>query len=179
MNGFAVVLQESEFRGENGLRFNPRYQGFDRLPAWPSTHSEEESPLWDYYFTDVKSEETNLVVELETARKVLKSFANSTRNYEILFCCEGNEDSALRVLREKQHVTLFGYDVAGVAGGGWSIVGDWSPSEWARAFLPRLNEFGLFSNFADANEYLEHYIENREFDFDSRFSIVCLARLNQ
>ncbi len=68
-----------------------------------------------------------------------------------------------------------GYDVAGICGACWSIVGDFSESEWAKPYLPLLNENGLFRDRADAERYRNEYQENNDPDYD--FEVVFVSRI--
>lgn len=155
---------------------NPRYSGVNRIPMYPSKYAEEATALDDYVFGNMKSASTNLIPDLTTAADLLERLSPSPRKYEILLCCPGPDEKACQTLKPDEVVPL-GYDVALVKGDGWSIVADFAFGEWAKAFLTRLNEHGLFRNRSDAEDYLRAYRDQQEPDADMPFEVVFVARV--
>ena len=174
--GFLVVLKTPECRGERGSRLNPQYSGVNRVPLYPPPNAEEASALDEYVFGDIKSNETNLIPYFGTALTLLKKLSSSPRAFEVIYCGTGPEDPILDELAVEKVVAL-GYDVAGVTGDGWSIVGDFASGEWAVAFANRLNSYGLFRDRADAQAYLKGYEDHNEPDSDIPFDVVYVARM--
>ena len=141
------------------------------MPGWLSEYPEETAALDRYVFGDLKSRETNLIPDLATALKLLNDFSSSPREFEIILCCAGPSDGALAALKSEETAAL-GYDVAVAKGDGWSIVGDFASGEWANVFLKGLNEFGLFRERPNAEDYLRGYRGHNEPDADMPFEVV-------
>ena len=173
--GFLVVLPEPEFRGEVGRSINPRYSGVDRVPTYPSKYREESTAIDEYVFGDFKDMESNVIPSLPKALDLLKMFSASPRTFEVIFCCDGPDAESLQRLNKDKIVHL-GYDVAVVTGDGWSIVDDFSGSEWAAHFAERLNQNGLFAARSDAESYLREYRRHSEPDHDMDFDVVYVVR---
>ncbi len=174
--GFLVVLETPEFRGEAGLRLNPRYAGVNRVPTYPSQYSEEAAALDDYIFGNVKSEITNLIPDYATAVDLMQRLSCSGRRYQLLLCCPGPNENGCEIIKLNE-ATALGYDVALLKGDGWSIVGDFSSGEWAKGFLPQLNENGLFRHQSDAERYLHAYREHHEPDAEMPFEVAFVVRV--
>ena len=176
LEGYLVVLKTPECQSEAGKRLNPRYAGVNRVPAYPSDYREEQSALDEYFFGNFKSMETNLIPELSSAGHLLKMLSASPREFEIILCCAGPTSKDFQAFRREQILGL-GYDVAVVQGDCWSIVSDFTESDWSRSFLRRLNEFGLFTDRADALNYLREYRAHGEADADMPFEVTYVARV--
>ncbi len=177
--GFLVVLVDAgELCAEN-----PKYAGVDRLPPFNvepySTHFPEETgPLEDYVFGDYKDCESGLIPSYDKALDLWKRFGVSRRAYEILFCCAGPDNPALERIDPVSAAAIpLGYDVAGLGGDCCSIVGDFTIREWARPYVPALNNFGLFPSRDVAEKYLADYREHREGDWDSHFDVTFASRV--
>src|SRR5262245_46539959 len=159
--GFLVVRSVVSNHLDKDATLRSRYRGIDRVPPWPADDESEQDAVEQYVFSDYKDDTTNLIPTLEAAVQLQRSLSSGTHHYEILFCCDDPQDVS-RVAQRGVDVEHLGYDVAGVSGDYWSIVADLSGSAWAIRFRERLNEFGLFSQRADAEEYLKEYRDRRE-----------------
>lgn len=189
--GFLVVLKTPEYQSERSKLFNPRYLGVDRIPTYPSPgypfdYPEEADALDEYVFGDVKSEETNLIPDLATALKLLTKFSSSPRDFDVILCSTGPNDVIFKTLMSDKFVVLgydvlgvtpLGYDVAAVKGDSWSIVYDFAAGDWAKPFLTCLNQYGLFRERSDAEEYYRGYREHNEPGADCPFDIVYVANI--
>ena len=152
------------------------YQGIDRVPPYYLDRSQNAAAMDFYVLGDCKDRETNLIPSFDAARKLATRLSQGGARYEVICCCEGPKSPALAAVPEDT-VEHLGYDVAGVRGDYWSIVGDFPSSPWADGFRSRLNEHGLFSLRADADEYLRQYTERREPDSNAAFDVVYVARV--
>jgi hypothetical protein len=173
--GFLVVRSQPDSSG------NPlRYCGVDRVPPY-SPHETADGPheqavLEQYVFGEYKDEATNVILSFERALQLFRSFSSSRHKYEIVFCSESEQ--ILPNLGPDLRVEPLGYDVAAVRGDYWSIVDDFSPSEWASLYRRQLNEFGLFRGKQEARAYLMEYRERGEPDGDFAFDVVHVARIH-
>lgn len=170
--GFLVVLCSPEER-------NPRnvdYLGIDRVPEYPPTDALEAKAMDEYVFGDYKNPDTNLIPTFELANKLLSAFAASPRKFEVIFCCEGPDCPYLRSLDAQKKQEL-GFDVTGLSGDYWSIVGDIPDVEWTEAYKHSLNSFGLFNTREEAQRFLNDYREHREADWDSSFKVIYVVKV--
>lgn len=173
--GFLVVRSEHFDRTHR----NPLYNGVDRVPPYPSEDESEQKALEaldEYVFGNYKDTETNLIPSLDAAVRLQSALSSAAHRYDILFCCEDSKD-AQSIDVNGANIEHLGFDVASIRGDYYSIVGDFSPSEWASRFRPCLNGFGLFKRKEDAEEYLQEYCNRKEPDSDSSFDIVYVARV--
>lgn len=164
-SGYLVVQTEivrSPRRGDTS-QVRPLYRGIDRVPAYPSEHSQEAAALDFYVFGACKDSRTNLIPSLDTARRLRDWLSTGGRQFEVLLCCEDSRCPLVLQLPVLERVPL-GFDVAGIKGDYWSIVADFSQSAWAKPFFTRLNQNGLFDRRMDAEEYLQGYIRHGEPD---------------
>jgi len=121
----------------------------------------------EYVFGLFKDETTNLIPTYDKAMQLLRMFAASPRQFEIIACDTDDCGHGLTNL-----ITRLGYDVAGIGGDCWSIVDDFSESRWARTFGQKLNGYQLFESKQDAVSYLTEYKKHKEADFDNDFVVV-------
>lgn len=174
--GFLVVRSVEPACGREDGSLRSRYHGVDRVPPWPTDDESEQDAVEQYVFGDYKDDSTNLIPSLEAAARLQRSLSTSKYNYEILFCCEDSQN--VRTITERGvDIEHLGYDVAGLCGDYWSIVADFSQSDWATRFREGLNEFGLFSRRTDAEAYLREYCDQLEPDSDSPFDVIYVVRL--
>jgi hypothetical protein len=177
--GFLIVLVDS---GEQSV-LNPQYKGVDRLPPYNvqpySTHFPEETePLEDYVFGDYKHPESSLIPDYSKAVELWQRFRVSRRAYEILLCCSGPDDPLLATTKTNSaSLDPLGFDVAGVYGDCYSIVGDFTNREWAKPYSNGLNENGLFRARDEAERYLKEYRDHREGDWDAPFEVIFVLRV--
>lgn len=179
ISGFLVVLMpeyaEIPFP-ENVINF--KYEGIGRVPLYylpeqPTDYPAESAAMDAYVFGDYKDLKTNLIPTLDKATELLVLFSESPRRFEIILCCEGPESAAIRQVAEQRTIEELGYDVAIIE----SIVDDFCHSDWAKEFLARLNQHGLFSSREDAEEYLRQYVEHEEYDWDCPYRIIYIVRV--
>lgn len=171
LSGFLVVLSRDKAAEGHGFT----YQGVNRVPGYPGNSADETSALDFYVFGDCKDPATNLIPSMEVARELLARLLRTGRKYELLVCCEGPNSEWLANL--PAHAEHLGFDVAAIQADYWSIVDDFSPSDWALQFRERLNEHGLFREAKEAEEYLREYKHRNEPDADSPLEVVYAARL--
>jgi hypothetical protein len=177
--GFLIVLVDS---GELSP-LNPQYVGVDRLPPYNvppySTHFPEETEtLEDYVFGDYKSPDSSLILDYSKALELWHRFSISRRAYEILLCCSGPDDFALkRIDPATASVVPLGYDVAGLDSACYSIIGDFTNRQWALPYLQALNENGLLQTRDEAEQYLREYRDHREGDWDAPFDVTWVSRV--
>lgn len=150
------------------------YRGIDRVPPYPSDDETERAAVEQYVFGEYKDDDTNLIPTLDSALLLYSLLQPSRYRYEILLC--GSDSHVVHGIDlEGLDVEHLGYDVAVVRGDYWSIVGDFSQSDWARPFRNQLNNYGLFSQKEDAVEYLREYQRHGEVDADMLLEVVYLA----
>jgi hypothetical protein len=177
--GFLVVLRDPGERHS----INALYTGVDRLPPYaPAPYSshypEEAGPLDAYVFGAYKDRESGLITDYSIALELWQRFRVSRRIYEILLVCPGSEAPILTTVEANaERVIALGYDVAGIGGDCWSIVGDFSMAEWAKAYTAALNESGLFRTRDQAEHYLKEYRQHHEADSDLPFDVVLVSRV--
>lgn len=161
---------------ENGsLRL--RYKGVDRVSPYPSDDKNEQAIVEQYVFGDYKDDATNLIPSFDAAVRLQRSLSSSSKHrYDILFCCEDSK-GAQGIEERGMHVEPLGYDLAAIWGDYWSIVADFSPSDWADRFRSCLNEFGLFTRKEDAEAYLRESRDHRGPDSESPFDVVYVSRV--
>jgi len=176
--GFLVVLAK-EIKGESpetqpNNRY--RYSGVGRVPALPTDYQEEEDAMWDYVCNPDVKDETNLIPSLDKAEELHKRLSQGRRKFEIVFCCQGPDSGDLRRI-ESRKIEPLGYDVVTISACYWSLVEVFCRSDWATTLKARLNEFGLFNNRRDAEQYLEGYRSHGEPDSDADFDVVYVVRI--
>lgn len=127
IQGFLIVPVEKE--GPLEPDPNQLYQGVGRLPAQPSDFEEESEALEEYVFGDYVDDDATVIPTLQKARELLFLFANSPRDFEILYC---EADVFADDLEDEAEYRLLGFDVAGITGDCWSIVDDFPPEQQFR-----------------------------------------------
>lgn len=176
-NGFLVVLSRSQYTEVPVSTTNPRYSGIDRVPPYPSEYDEENSVLESYVFGEYKDEKSNLIPTFMRALELHHALSRvSKRSFEIILVCSG-PDSELIASHIEVVDQQLGFDIASVQSDYWSIVDDFSKSKWAFRYKSTLNEFGLFSERGDAEEYLNEYRSRQEPDKDSPFEIFYVVQI--
>lgn len=175
--GFLVVRSADPDRPRDNAGIPSRYSGVDRVPPYPTDDPDEQEPIEQYVFGEYKDKATNLIPSFDSTVRLLRSLSSRKHKYEILFCSE-NGDVVPNIEQVGLKVERLGYDVAAVRSDYWSIVGDFSRSEWASRFRNCLNESGLFRQRADAEAYLTEYRDRGEPDGDSPFDVVFVARVS-
>jgi hypothetical protein len=177
-SGFLIVLEKS---GESHL-LNPRYVGVDRLPPYYlgdellTQYPEEAQAVDDYVFGNYKDDYT-VIADYSKALELYRRFSVAQRKYELLFCGSGPDDPLLLSLRDLTTNVPLGYDISGIGGDSWSIVGDFSSSDWAGPYLAQLNDNGLFNSRDDALQYLKEYCEQKEPDSEDTFKVVFVVQI--
>lgn len=125
-------------------------------------------PIDDYVFGHFKDAATNVIPDRVAACHLLRRF-NRDRAFELIHCAWGESMNA-RLTRPEQ--TVLGYDVAVITGDYWSIVDDFSTSDWASSFKSKLNQSALFQSIASAETYLDLYRANDEPDADMPLDVI-------
>jgi hypothetical protein len=178
-SGFLIVLEDS---GESHP-LNPRYAGADRLPPYYlgedllKQYPEEAQAVDDYVFGGYKHSDYSIITDYSKALELFRRFSQATRKYELLFCGSGPDDPLLISLRDLATNVPLGYDISGISGDCWSIVGDLSTSEWAKPYLARLNDNGLFHSRDDAERYLKEYRREKEHNGEDVLKTVFVVRI--
>ena len=165
--GFLIVIADAR----NRLTGRP-YAGVARVPAYPSEIPGEERAMDDYVFGGLKDPETNVIPSLSAAVRLCKMLSRSGRRFEIVYCRDADQpissSSSEVAIESAEHL---GYDIATVRTECWSIVEDFTQSDWAKPYRWRLNRNGLFAERADAEAYLRDY-RAPEFDADFPFDVI-------
>jgi hypothetical protein len=159
MHGYLVVLAESKSR---------EYKGVNRIPPYPAECPDEAAATEAYALGDFKSLETNLIDTHERAFALLRMYARSQRQFEVIRC----DTKDLEIAESGCAATCYGYDVAAIPADYWSIVDDIDQSPWAASYRSALNEYGLFQDRAMADNYLRDYRANSSADADAPFIVV-------
>lgn len=172
-DGYLIVLTMPESSND----WNQAYQGIDRVPAYrfhdQEPIQEEIEAMNEYILGDVRNE-IGLIESFETAKKLYGQLGKTPLKFAIIWCCDWQQ--AMQAIEAKKlapmGAVLMGFDVATLGGDYWSIVGDFPNDErFAEAFC-RLNKYGLFSEFDDAEKYLHEYRSLKVPNHDSLFRIV-------
>ncbi|TAH50150.1 MAG: hypothetical protein EYC68_14970 [Chloroflexota bacterium] len=151
--GFLVVLKSSE---QIQHSYNPKYRGLYRTR--PFYIEEYEKELNDPYFAGKYTDDHGLIPNLPFAAQVLAELVrmDDHASFEIIYVKDWEGASTLE---DSSGFRFLGFDVACYSPF-WSIVAD-SPNPEdpeVRAFLTKLNEYGLFSSGEEAESYREAYL---------------------
>jgi hypothetical protein len=154
-----------------------KYEGVDRVPPYYIDDRSASAAAMDFYvFGECKDRETNLIPSFEVAHRLATELSRQGTRHEVILCSDGPDAPALAAFPDNAVETL-GYDVVGLHGDYWSIVGDWSTSPWADEFRSKINEHGLFDQKTHADEYLRQYVDRNEPDSDAEFDVVFVTRV--
>lgn len=183
--GYLVVLKstmeilKSEFPPHYQGRWNTRYQGIDRMPAYYFPHESpfpEENLAMDLYvFSGNYKDDNGLIPSLSKAQELLKMFlASSRREFEIIYVetCDDEEQTCM----ELPNMVELGYDVAGEAPF-YSHVFDFPRGEDFKGFFESLNEHGLFGSVHLAREFLSKCVALGVPDIDDGVRIWRIFRV--
>lgn len=171
-SGFLVVLKPKLSPSSGKL-----YAGVYRVPYYPTEIPGEEAAMDEYVFGDFKDLDTNLIPSLQAAIRLCRELSLGGRQFEIIYC----RDPMLPLpscLIKNASIDHLGYDVAGIDGDYWSIVYDFSKNNWSLSHKSKLNKNGLFYNKHDAQMYLDAYIKNCDYYWDSNQCVIEIIRIN-
>jgi len=104
-----------------------------------------------YVFEDFKDERTGLIPNKAKALRLLRLFESSPRKFDLIYCTDATAEPPA------EDYSFLGFDIAGLGGDYWSIVGDFPVDRRVRSFLAHLNRWGLFDREAEAAEFLRRY----------------------
>lgn len=176
--GYLVVRVNSEPLTRKSYTNNPHYKGVALIPPYPSDDIFEQEPLDRYVFGDFKDKDTNLIPSYERA-KTLCTWLNELSKkylYEIVLCCDSFENLKGHNL-PMGCTESRGYDIATIRGDYWSIVEDMPADPWTTQYKVLLNQNGLFTDRAEAVNYLSEYKERGAPDCDMPLDIIYIAKV--
>jgi len=166
MGRFLVVLANRADYLRNSP--NTHYRGVNRVAPYSPYIDEDRAALEAYVFGPYK-DDNNLIPTEDVAKELLRQFAGSKKQLEIIYCEVLDEE---RGIVSMPHFRFGGYDVAALEGGYWSIVGDFPAAQTMRKYLSILNDVGLFDDHKTAQVFLNDYCNKKLPDYDSPMSIV-------
>lgn len=119
-----------------------------------------------YVFEARYSDDNGFIPELRDARELLRLFAQSPRQFEIIYC-EAVE-SEMPVTGPGLSSRFLGFDAGDPL---YSIVGDFPPDREMHHFFEALNENGLFDQRENARRYRDEYNRLRLADWSEDYRV--------
>jgi hypothetical protein len=164
LTGYQVVCESiSEVS-----HLNPAYRGIYRRPPWSQElyNKGYDDP---YVFGDYVDEH-GLIPTIGQVREALQRIAAVIPDkLEVIQVSEVVDDTGAT---EGVGGEPYGFDVAHREAAFWSLLVDYPPEDWAREFLPLLNQHGLFEFARDAQLFRERCLTEGQPDLTADSDIV-------